>query len=92
VGYALNTGYNLIKTPFLTDEDMTLEPGKLPELILGMADKSLPIEIFLAFEPGSKRFNKLKSFFKDIGLPDYLGIPFLLTKDQQLQELMNEDQ
>jgi hypothetical protein len=31
VGNALNTGYNQIKNPVLTDEDITLEPGKLPE-------------------------------------------------------------
>jgi hypothetical protein len=38
VGNALNTGYNQIKNPVLTDEDITLEPGKLPELTLGMND------------------------------------------------------
>jgi hypothetical protein len=61
VGNALNTGYNQIKNPVLTDEDITLEPGKLPELTLGMTDNPLPSENLLAFEPGSKKDNKLKS-------------------------------
>jgi hypothetical protein len=92
VGNALNTGYNQIKNPVLTDEDITLEPGKLPELTLGMTDNPLPSENLLAFEPGSKKDNKLKSLFKEKGLTEDLGIPFSPKKDKQLQELMKEDQ
>jgi hypothetical protein len=92
VGNALNTGYNQIKNPVLTDEDITLKPGKLPELTLGMTDNPLPSENLLAFEPGSKKDNKLKSLFKEKGLTEDLGIPFSPKKDKQLQELMKEDQ
>ena len=43
VGNVLNTGYNQIKRPVLTDEDILLEPGALPDLALG-ATKEISFE------------------------------------------------
>jgi len=71
---------------------LTLEPGKLPELTLGMTDNPLPSENLLAFEPGSKKDKQLQKLFKEKGLTEDLGIPFSPKKDKQLQELMKEDQ
>ena len=39
MGNVLNTGYNQIKNPVITDEDITLEPGKLPDLALGATEE-----------------------------------------------------
>ena len=39
IGNALNTGYNQIKRPVLTDEDILLEPGALPDLALGATEE-----------------------------------------------------
>jgi len=39
VGNVLNTGYNQIKRPVLTDEDILLEPGALPDLALGATEE-----------------------------------------------------
>ena len=36
IGNVINTGVNKLKNPILTEEDITLEPGKLPELTLGI--------------------------------------------------------
>ena len=74
--------YNLYKNGPFTKDDM----------ILGMGDNPLPSENLLAFKPGSKKDNKLKSLFKEKGLTEDLGIPFSPKKDKQLQELMKEDQ
>ncbi|URG13084.1 hypothetical protein [phage 023Pt_psg01] len=43
VGNVLNTGYNQLKKPILTEEDITLEPGALPDLALG-ATKEISFE------------------------------------------------
>jgi len=39
MGNVLNTGYNQIKKPVLTDEDILLEPGALPDLALGATEE-----------------------------------------------------
>ena len=84
VGNVLNTGYNQLKKPILTEEDITLEPGKLPELTLGMTDNPLPSENLLADATTTPTGGKLGLNLMDYGTLNNAGYT-----DTQIEELQN---
>ncbi len=84
VGNVLNTGYNQLKKPILTEEDITLEPGKLPELTLGMIDNPLPSENLLADATTTPTGGKLGLNLMDYGTLNNAGYT-----DTQIEELQN---